>query len=195
MTCTCRIRFNFLLKPLFPSMKSLLCTLLAAAALAFAGCQSVGRQIPSKQLEATLQQKESDAMSMQKTCQFLKEAGTYYIATMDGDQPRVRPYGTIHIFEGRLYIQTGRVKNVAKQLMANGKVELCAMKGGEWIRVSGTLVEDPRREAKVSMLDDYESLKGMYSPDDGNTMVLYFQPGTVTATVWSFDHAPEVMHF
>ena len=177
-------------------MKNTLCSLLALLAVTLVGCQAIGRQVTSKQLEATLRQKESDAMSMQKTYQFLKEAGTYYIATVDGDQPRVRPFGTIHIFEGRLYIQTGRVKNVAKQLMANGKVELCAMRGkSEWIRVSGVLVEDPRREAKASMLNEYESLKSMYSADDDNTMVLYFQPGTVTATIYSFEHAPEEMDF
>ena len=175
-------------------MKKLTCLILAVAALALVGCQAIGRRATAKALPATLEPKVA-TMDMQKTCQFLKDAGHYYIATVDGDQPRVRPFGTIHIFEGRLYVQTGRVKNVAKQLMANGKVELCAMKGKEWIRVSGTLVEDPRREAKVSMLDDYESLKGMYSPDDDNTMVLYFQPGTVTATIYAFDHAPEVMHF
>ena len=134
-------------------------------------------------------------MSMQRTYQFLKEARTYFIATVDKDQPRVRPFGTIHIFEGRLYIQTGRRKNVAKQLLANGKVELCAMKGDEWIRVSGELVEDNRREPKVSMLEEYAALKSMYSADDDNTMVLYFKPGTVTATIWSFSHEPIVMKF
>lgn len=134
-------------------------------------------------------------MSIQKTYQFIKEAQTYYIATVDKDQPRVRPFGTIHIFEGKLYIQTGRRKNVGQQLLANGKTELCAMKGNEWIRVSGELVDDNRREAKVSMLDEYESLKSMYSPDDDNTMVLYFKPGTVTATIYSFDNKPIEMKF
>ena len=134
-------------------------------------------------------------MSMQKTYEFLKAAKVYYIATVDKDQPRVRPFGTINIFENRLYIQTGRRKNVAKQLVANGKVELCAMKGDEWIRVSGVLVDDNRREAKASMLDEYESLKKMYSADDDNTMVLYFKPGTVKATIWSFSHDPIDMNF
>ena len=134
-------------------------------------------------------------MSIQKTYEFIKEAKTYFIATVDKDQPRVRPFGTIHIFEGKLYVQTGRKKNVAKQLIANGKVELCAMKGDEWIRVSGELVDDNRREAKVSMLEEYASLKSMYSADDDNTMVLYFKPGTVTATIWSFSHAPIEMKF
>ena len=134
-------------------------------------------------------------MSMQKTYQFIKDAGHYFIATVDKDQPRVRPFGTIHIFEGKLYIQMGRKKNVAQQILANGKVELCALKGSEWIRVSGVLVDDKRREAKASMLDEYENLKSMYSADDENTMVLYFQPGTVTATIWSFKHEPVVMKF
>ena len=134
-------------------------------------------------------------MSMQKTYQFIKDAEHYFIATVENDQPRVRPFGTIHIFEGKLYIQMGRKKKVAQQILANGKVELCAMKGDEWIRVSGILVDDNRREPKASMLDEYESLKSMYSPDDDNTMVLYFQPGTVTATIYSFKNEPIVMKF
>ncbi len=162
-----------------------LATLLAA--IVFCGCQTT--------TITSYQPKEEDQMSIQKTYQFIKDAGHYFIATVDGDQPRVRPFGTIHIFEGKLYIQTGRKKNVARQLLANGKVELCTMKGNEWIRVSGVLEEDSRREAKVSMLDEYESLKAMYSPDDENTMVLYFKPGTVTATIWSFSAEPVVMHF
>jgi len=130
---------------------------------------------------------------MERVCNFLKEAQTYYLATVEGDQPRVRPFGTIHIFEGRLYIQTGKSKDVAKQLMANGKAEICAFKGGEWLRVAGTLVEDDRREARQSMLDAYPNLQSMYSADDGNTMVLYFKDAT--ATFSSFTGAPETVNF
>lgn len=130
---------------------------------------------------------------MERVCNFLKEAQTYYLATVEGDQPRVRPFGTIHIFEGRLYIQTGKSKDVAKQLMANGKAEICAFKGGEWLRVAGTLVEDDRREARQSMLDAYPNLQSMYSADDGNTMVLYFKDAT--ATFSSFAGAPETVNF
>lgn len=130
---------------------------------------------------------------MQKVYEFLKEAQTYYLATMDGDQPRVRPFGTIHIFEGKLYIQTGKVKDVSKQLAANPKAEICAMKGDEWIRVCGRLVEDDRVEARQSMLDAYPSLQSMYAADDGNTQVLYFQDAV--ATISSFTHEPEVIRF
>ena len=130
---------------------------------------------------------------MERVCNFLKEAQTYYLATVEGDQPRVRPFGTIHIFEGKLYIQTGKSKDVAKQLIANGKAEICAFKGGEWLRVAGTLVEDDRREARQSMLDAYPSVQGMYSADDGNTMVLYFKDAT--ATFSSFAGAPETVTF
>lgn len=130
---------------------------------------------------------------MEKVVQFLKDAETYYLATAEGDQPRVRPFGTVHIFEGKLYIQTGRVKDVSKQIMANGKVELCAMKDGEWIRVAGTLVEDDRMEARQSMLDAYPGLQGMYAADDGNTQVFYFE--NAVATISSFTHAPEIIRF
>ena len=130
---------------------------------------------------------------MEKVCQFLKDAGIYYLATVEGDQPRVRPFGTVHIFEGKLYIQTGKVKDVSKQIMANGKVEICAMKDGEWIRVAGTLVEDDRIEARQSMLDAYPSLQNRYAADDGNTQVFYLEDAI--ATISSFTHEPEVIRF
>ena len=117
---------------------------------------------------------------MERVVKFLKDAGTYYLATVEGDQPRVRPFGTAHIFEGKLYIQTGKVKDVSKQLHANPKAEICAFHNGEWLRVAGELVEDDRREARQSMLDAYPSLQKMYSADDGNTEVFYFKNATAT---------------
>ena len=130
---------------------------------------------------------------MKRVEQFLKEAGTYYLATVDGDQPRVRPFGTIHIFEGKLYLQTGKVKDVSKQLHANPKAEICAFKDGDWLRVAGELIEDDRREARVSMLEAYPALQKMYAPDDGNTEVFYFK--NATATFSSFTKEPEVVKF
>ena len=130
---------------------------------------------------------------MQEVCEFLKNAGTYYLATVDGDQPRVRPFGTAHIFEGKLYIQTGKSKDVSKQIQANPKVEICAFKGGKWLRLAGTLVRDDRREAKESMLEAYPMLKGRYSADDDNTEVLYFRDAA--ATFSSFTEAPRTVTF
>ena len=130
---------------------------------------------------------------MQKVVDFLKSAETYYLATADGDQPRVRPFGTAHVFEGKLYIQTGKSKDVSKQIHANPKVEICAFKDGAWLRVAATLVEDDRREARQSMLDAYPSLQAMYSADDGNTEVFYLK--NATATFSSFTAAPEVVTF
>lgn len=130
---------------------------------------------------------------MERVWKFLKEAGVYYLATMEGDQPRVRPFGTAHIFEGKLYIQTGKVKPVSKQLQANPKAELCAFHNGQWLRLAGELVEDDRVEAKKSMLDAYPSLRNMYDENDGNTQVLYFKDAT--ATFSSFTAAPEVIRF
>ena len=130
---------------------------------------------------------------MKRVEKFLKDAGTYYLATMDKDQPRVRPFGTIHIFEDKLYIQTGKVKDVSKQIHANPKVEICAFLNGEWVRVAGTLVEDDRAEARVSMLDAYPDLKSMYAAADGNTEVFYFKDAT--ATFSSFTKEPETVKF
>ncbi|MBR4120320.1 MAG: pyridoxamine 5'-phosphate oxidase family protein [Spirochaetales bacterium] len=130
---------------------------------------------------------------MQEVYDFLKNAETYYLATMDGDQPRVRPFGSVDIFDGKLYIQTGKVKAVAKQIAANPKVEICAFKGGRWLRLSGELVEDDRREAKKHMLDSYPMLRHMYNEDDGNTLVLYFK--NATAVFSSFSEAPKTIRF
>lgn len=130
---------------------------------------------------------------MERVVKFLKEAETYYLATVDGDQPRVRPFGTANVFEGKLYIQTGKVKDVSKQIHKNPKVEICAFKGGEWVRVAGELVEDERTEAKQAMLDAYPSLKGMYAADDGNTEVFYFKDAV--ATFSSFTKEPETVKF
>ncbi|MBO4450409.1 MAG: pyridoxamine 5'-phosphate oxidase family protein [Clostridiales bacterium] len=124
---------------------------------------------------------------------FLKQAGVYYLATVEGDQPRVRPFGTVNIFEGKLYIQTGKKKDVAKQIEANPKVEISAFKDGKWIRVAGELVEDERIEAQKSMLDAYPELAGMYQPGDGNTAVYYFK--NAVATISSFTEAPVVIKF
>ena len=129
--------------------------------------------------------------NIEKVHKFLKDAGTYYLATVDGDQPRVRPFGTAHIFENRLYIQSGKVKDVAKQLEKNGKVEICCFDGTRWLRLSGTLVADDRLEAKQSMLDAYPSLQKMYKADDGNTIVYYFTEAT--AVFSSFTAPPETL--
>ena len=130
---------------------------------------------------------------MDKVLKFLKDAETYYLATVEGDQPRVRPFGTAHVFEGKLYIQTGKVKDVSKQLRQNPKAEICAVKNGEWLRVSGKLIEDDRNEARQSMLDAYPSLQKMYKADDGNTEVFYFE--NATAIFSSFTHEPQIIKF
>lgn len=130
---------------------------------------------------------------MKKVVEFLKSAGVYYLATVEGDQPRVRPFGTAHIFEDKLYIQTGKIKPTSKQIAANPKVEICAFKDGAWLRLSGELVEDDRAEAKKSMLDAYPELRRMYDENDGNTQVFYFK--NATAVFSSFSAAPETITF
>ena len=112
---------------------------------------------------------------MNEVYEFLKECGVYFLATVDGDRPRVRPFGTIDVFEDRLYIQMGKVKNVSKQIEKNPKVELCAFKDGRWLRLSGELVRDERVEAKKHMLDQYPNLRSMYDENDGNCLGLRFE--------------------
>jgi len=130
---------------------------------------------------------------MEEVYKFLKECGTYYLATVEGDQPRVRPFGTVDLFEGKLYIQTGKVKNVSKQMAANPKVEICAFNGRQWIRIEAIAVDDDRIEAKQHMLDTYPMLQSMYKADDSNTQVLYLKDAT--ATISSFAEPPKVIKF
>lgn len=130
---------------------------------------------------------------MKRVHDFLKKAETYYLATVEGDQPRVRPFGTINEFEGKLYIQTGKIKPTSRQLAANPKAELCAFCDGTWLRVACVLVEDDRFEARKSMLDAYPMLRCMYNENDGNTQVFYLK--NCVAIFSSFAKAPETVEF
>jgi uncharacterized pyridoxamine 5'-phosphate oxidase family protein len=130
---------------------------------------------------------------MDEVYEFLKKVGTYYLATVEGDQPRVRAFGTIERFEGRLYLQTGRKKEVSRQIAANPKVELCAFNGQQWLRVAATLEEDPRIEAQEHLLAAYPELADLYQPGDGNNQVLYLKD--VTATFTTFGSEPQTVTF
>lgn len=130
---------------------------------------------------------------MNEVYDFLNACGTYYLATCDGDTPKVRPFGTINLFEDKLYIQTGKIKDVSKQLKVNPKAEICAFMDGKWVRIACKLVSDDRLEPKVSMLEKYPHLKAMYDPADENTEVLYLKDAV--ATFSSFTEAPKVIEF
>lgn len=130
---------------------------------------------------------------MKEVYDFLKKCNTYYLATVEGDQPRVRPFGTINLYDGKLYIQTGKVKDVSKQMGANPKVELCAFDGEKWLRIAATMVNDDSIEAKKDMLENYPSLKRMYDAEDDNTQVLWLKDAV--ATFSSFTEAPRVIKF
>jgi uncharacterized pyridoxamine 5'-phosphate oxidase family protein len=131
--------------------------------------------------------------SVKEVYDFLKKANAYYLATIENDQPRVRPFGTIDMFDGKLYIQTGKIKDVSKQIKANPKIEICAFDGEKWIRIQAAAVNDDRREAKQHMLDAYPQLKNRYSADDDNTQVLYLKDAT--ATISGFTGAPKIIKF
>ena len=130
---------------------------------------------------------------MERIYNFIKEAEVYYLATVDGDQPRVRPFGTVNIVEGKLYIQTGKVKPVSKQLAVNPKAEICAFMEGTWLRIACELIEDDRVEAKKSMLDAYPNLRRMYDENDGNTQVLWMK--NAVATFSNFGKESETVKF
>lgn len=134
-----------------------------------------------------------EVIIMNEVYEFLKKCETYYLATVEGDQPRVRPFGSIDMFEDKLYILTGKVKDVSKQIQQNPKFEICACDNGKWLRVSGELVRDDRYEPKAHMLETYPALKAMYSADDDNTEVLYFK--NATAVFSSFTEAPKTIKF
>ena len=130
---------------------------------------------------------------MKEVYEFLKKCGVFYLGTIDNDKPRVRPFGALNTFEDKLYIQTGKVKNVSKQMEKNSNIEICAFSEGKWIRIEAEVVEDDRLEAKVSMLDNNPELKAMYKAEDSNTEVLYLK--NVKATIYSFTEEPKVIEF
>ena len=130
---------------------------------------------------------------MNEIYEFLKKAGTYYLATVEGDQPHVRPFGTIEVFDGRLCIQTGLTKDVARQMLLNPKVELCAFVEGKWIRVTAKAVHEANVDAEAHMLDAYPDLKAMYKPGDGNTAIFFLTEGQ--AVIASFTEAPVTYTF
>lgn len=136
---------------------------------------------------------ERDLEGQKEVFDFMKAQKTYYLATVENDQPRVRPFGTVEIFEGNLYIQTGRKKNVSHQIEENGKIELCTFDGEKWLRLAATAVADDRIEAQTHMLDAYPNLKNMYQAGDGNTVV--YKLVNVTATFYSFGGEPRVIKF
>ncbi len=130
---------------------------------------------------------------MNEVLEFLKGCGTFYLATADGDQPRVRPFGAVCEFEGKLYIVTNNQKDVFKQMKTNSKIEISGMNKGKWIRLSGNAVLDTRREARVAMLEANSSLGSMYNADDNLMEVLYIENGT--ATICSFTEEPKTIKF
>lgn len=174
-------------------MQNKLILLALTAGITLAGCASTRPPAPAHSEQS--KPLATEALSMKTVYDFLQECGVYYIATQDGDQPRVRPFGTAAIYEGKLYIQTGKSKNVGKQLMANPKAEICAynQKTSAWLRIETTLVPDERVEAKQFVLDKYPTLKSMYSAADDNTLILYMT--NATATFYSFGGEPRAVRF
>lgn len=136
---------------------------------------------------------EMGERTMEEVYEFLKKCQSFFLATQEGDQPRVRPFGAVNIYNGKLYLLTGKVKNVSKQIAANPKVELCAYDGDVWLRVSATLVEDDSFEAQESMLDAYPSMRPQYLAGDGNTQVLYMKDAV--AVFYSLTKEPRTVTF
>ena len=131
--------------------------------------------------------------AVEQAAAFLKEAGTFFVATAEGDQPRVRPFGALNLFEDKLYLITNNQKDCYKQILADPKVEVCACIGPKWIRIAGKLIADDRREARQAMLEANPGLTGMYSADDGRMVVLYFEDAK--AVISSFTEAPVTLEF
>lgn len=169
-------------------MKKLI--LILSASLALFSCARTGGSAPAVNPSEYQSVKPEN---MQQVRDFLHKAGVYFLATVEGDQPQVRPFGTAEIIEGKLYIQTGHVKNVARQIAANPKVAICAYDGSSWIRITATLVEDPRVEIKKAMLDANPGLRSMYNENDDNTAVYFLKDAK--AAIYSFTAEPVVIDF
>lgn len=131
--------------------------------------------------------------AVKKVYSYLMDAQTFYLATIDGDSPRVRPFGAVLLRDDRLYLVTGKKKDVSKQISANPSVEICACQGGTWLRIACRLEEDDNRNVKVEMLEKMPSLKALYDPDDGNMQMLFMKDAK--AVFSSFTEAPETVEF
>lgn len=173
--------------------KLLLFTLLFLCLCSIIYAKEKNKQNVVKENKIALKETNKESADMKTVYDFLKKCKTYYLATIENDQPRVRPFGTIDLFENKLYIQTGKVKNVSKQIAQNPKIEICAFDGNTWIRIEAVAVNDDRTEAKQHMLDNYPTLQKMYKADDNNTQVLYLK--NATATFYSFTQEPKVVKF
>lgn len=131
---------------------------------------------------------------MEEVVKYLNENPTMFVATCEGDQPRVRVFAAKAEFEGRLYLCTSNQKDVYRQLIENPKLEICVLgKDSSWLRIAATAIADDRREARVAMLDQNPGLSRMYSADDGVFAVLYL--AEATATISSFAAPPKVIRF
>ncbi len=131
---------------------------------------------------------------VKEVLQFLEDSKVFYVSTVEGDKPRVRPFSGIHEFEGRLYMPTSNKKKVFAQMMKNPHVEICSMAHGKWIRIEAEIVCDHSLEARKSMMDHYgEELASMYSLDDGKFEVVYLN--NTKATIYSFAEEPVVIEF
>jgi len=166
--------------------------LLCLCSVSYAKKESDKNIIKKDKIEV-VKNENKENIDMKTVYDFLKKCKTYYIATVENDQPRVRPFGTIDLFEDKLYIQTGKVKNVSKQMAKNPKIEICAFDGNSWIRIEAKAINDDRIQAKQHMLDNYPELQKMYKADDNNTQVLYLKD--VTATFYSFGKEPKTVKF
>ena len=138
-------------------------------------------------------EKREKAEGIEKVYYFLNDAQTFYLATVDGTKPRVRPFGAVLLRDGKLYLVTGKVKDVSRQIGENPFVEICAYMNGSWIRIAAELAEDDDHDVKVAMLEKMPSLKNMYSADDDNMQMFWLKDAT--ATISSFTAEPEVISF
>ena len=174
-------------------MKKILFFFVLAASIVSCSPKSapVAEEVAAPVKHAAYASADQDAQN--RVYDYLKAHGPFFIATVDGDQARVRPFGALHIFEGKMYIITGHVKRIAKQIAEKPNVELCAVNGTEWVRVAATLVEDERVEAKKSMLDANPNLRSSYNENDDNIAVYYLT--NATATFSSFAGDGDVVKF
>lgn len=120
---------------------------------------------------------------MSQEAELLKAAGVYFVATTDGDQPKLRPFGVINEFDDKIYLATSNQKAVFAQFIANPKVQLSASLPDKWFRIEAKLVQDRRDVAKQSFLDNNERLKEIYEGDAFKNLEVFYLTD-ITTTVY-----------
>jgi len=117
--------------------------------------------------------------TLTKIYDFLHEAKRFFVATVDKDKPRVRPFGSYMIYDGKLYFSTADTKPFWRQIIENPNIEICACDGeGGWLRIEAKANPDRRKVVKEAMLRQNPRLQQIYEAHGKHVALFYITNAT-----------------